>query len=213
MLDRKKNYALLAETVMKNLEKRNMEACYCDTKEEALEKACSYLSEGCSVSWGGSATLHSIGLIDYLTANEGTYTLYNRFACKTAEEKREMYAKGTLSDVYFMSSNALTKDGILVNMDGSGNRVASLAYGPNMVVLVIGMNKVTSTVEDAVHRIEMQAAPINTVHLNLDTPCTKTGTCIHCKSKSCICCNLAITRYNRVDGRIKVILVGEDLGY
>lgn len=203
----------LADQIMKNLKKRNMESYYCQTKEEALQQAISLLPEGCSVSWGGSTSLEEIGFMDYIEENSDKYTVFNRFIGKTNEEKRELYAKGALSDVYFMSSNAITKDGILVNMDGSGNRVASLCHGPNQVVLIVGMNKVAANLEEAIDRIHMIAGPTNVIRQQVDTPCMTTGSCVDCLSEECICCQLVITRFNRVNGRIHVILVGEDLGF
>lgn len=203
----------LADQLMKNLKKRNMESYYCETKEDALKQAIALLPEGSSVSWGGSTSLEEIGFMDYIEENSDHYTVYNRFVGQTNEEKRELYAKGALSDVYFMSSNAITKDGILVNMDGTGNRVASLCHGPNKVVLVIGMNKVSANIDEAIDRIHMVAGPTNVIRQKVDTPCATTGSCVNCLSKECICCQLIITRFNRTDGRIHVILVGEDLGF
>lgn len=202
----------LANQMIQNMKKRNMEGFYCATKEEALEKALSFLEPGCSVSWGGSETLNEIGFMDEIK-NHTECEIIDRFSAKTAEEKRQIYARATLSDYYYMSSNAITKDGILVNMDGSGNRVAALCHGPNHVVLVVGMNKVATTVEEAVNRIELVAGPSNTIRQKMDTPCSKTGSCTHCFSKDCICASLVVTRFCRQPGRIKIILVGENLGF
>jgi hypothetical protein len=203
----------LADQMIKKLEKRNMEGYYCETKEGALKKAISFLEPGCSISWGGSESLNQMGFMDYMKEHKDEYQILDRFAGETAEEKREIYGKATMADYYYMSANAITKDGVIVNMDGSGNRVASLCHGPAHVVLVIGMNKVAFNIEDAVDRIHLIAGPTNTIRQNMDTPCSKTGSCADCLSKDCICCNLVITRYNRQDGRIKVILVGDDLGF
>lgn len=203
----------LAIQMIEHLKKRNMEGYYCETKKEALEKAISFLPSQCSISQGGSESLNEIGFMDYMKVHKDDYQIIDRFAGKTVEEKREIYGKSTMADYYFMSANAITKDGIIVNMDGSGNRVACLCHGPNHVVLVIGMNKVAYNLEDAINRIHLVAGPTNTIRQQMNTPCSKTGSCADCLSKDCICCNLVITRYNRQDGRIKVILTGEDLGF
>jgi hypothetical protein len=199
--------------IMKQLEKRNIESYYCNTKENALAQAISLLKPGCSVSWGGSATLEEIGLIDYIKKHTNDYIVYDRDTAKNPEEKKEIYRKASTCDCYFMSSNAITKDGILVNIDGNGNRVASLCNGPDQVVLIVGMNKVSGSIEEAIDRIHMIAAPANALRLKLKTPCTLTGDCMQCLSKECICSQLVVTRFNRNNGRIKVILVGEDLGF
>lgn len=203
----------LADQIIAQLKKRNIEGYYCESKEETLEKAVSFLNLGCSVSWGGSESLKEIGFMDYMASQKENYQIIDRFQGKTPEEKRNLHAKATMADYYYMSSNAITKDGILVNMDGSGNRVASLCYGPNHVVLIVGMNKVTATIEEAIDRIHLIAAPTNTIRMELNTPCALTGSCADCFSKDCICGSLVITRYNRQEGRIKVLLVGEDLGF
>ena len=211
MTPRKKYYEAAAATLIKNLEKRGMEAYYVDNSEEALQKALSFTAPGSSVSWGGSMTITDMGLIDALKA--GDYVVLDRTVPKTDEEKREFFGKVNMCDFYFMSSNAITMDGELLNIDGIGNRVASLIFGPSNVIIVAGMKKVVDNIESAVDRARNTAAPINTMRLNRKTPCTQTGRCMDCMSPDCICNQFVVTRRSAPAGRIKVILVGEELGY
>ena len=211
MTPRKKYYEAAAATLIKNLEKRGMEAYYVDNSEEALQKALSLTAPGSSVSWGGSMTITDMGLIDALKA--GDYVVLDRTVPKTDEEKREFFGKVNMCDFYFMSSNAITMDGELLNIDGIGNRVASLIFGPSNVIIVAGMNKVVDNIESAVDRARNTAAPINTMRLDRKTPCTQTGRCMDCMSPDCICNQFVVTRRSAPAGRIKVILVGEELGY
>ena len=201
----------LANTIIKNMAKKNMEGYYCATSAEAVEKALSLMPEGASVTWGGSMTLTECGLMDALkTAN---YELIDRDTAKTPEDSRLMYAKQVMSDYYLMSSNAITIDGELLNIDGRANRVSCLCWGPQNVIIIAGMNKVCSDVESAVQRVRNFAAPPNCVRLNRNTPCTQTGKCGDCYSPDCICSQVLITRRSSTPNRIKVILVGEELGY
>ena len=201
----------LANTIIKNMAKKNMEGYYCATSAEAVEKALSLMPEGASVTWGGSMTLTECGLMDALkTAN---YELIDRDTAKTPEDSRLMYAKQVMADYYLMSSNAITIDGELVNIDGRANRVSCLCWGPQNVIIIAGMNKVCSDVESAVQRVRNFAAPPNCVRLNRNTPCTQTWKCGDCYSPDCICSQVLITRRSSTPNRIKVILVGEDLGY
>ena len=201
----------LANTIIKNMAKKNMEGYYCATSAEAVEKALSLMPEGASVTWGGSMTLTDCGLMDALkTAN---YELIDRDTAKTPEDSRLMYAKQVMADYYLMSSNAITIDGELVNIDGRANRVSCLCWGPQNVIIIAGMNKVCSDVESAVQRVRNFAAPPNCVRLNRNTPCTQTGKCGDCYSPDCICSQVLITRRSSTPNRIKVILVGEELGY
>lgn len=201
----------LANTIIKNMAKKNMEGYYCATSAEAVEKALSLMPEGASVTWGGSMTLTECGLMDALkTAN---YELIDRDTAKTPEDSRLMYAKQVMADYYLMSSNAITIDGELLNIDGRANRVSCLCWGPQNVIIIAGMNKVCSDVESAVQRVRNFAAPPNCVRLNRNTPCTQTGKCGDCYSPDCICSQVLITRRSSTPNRIKVILVGEELGY
>ena len=201
-----------AETIIKNLEKRNMEGYFAETKEEAVRIIMErFLTPGTSVCFGGSMTLKESGLMDAIEQSD--CIVYDRTTAKTPEEMRDMKAKMINSDYFLMSTNAITIDGELVNIDGFANRVSFLCYGPEHVIVLAGMNKVVSGVEDGVRRVRDVASPPNTVRLNKNTPCAKTGRCGDCYSEDCICSQLVITRRSGVKNRIKVILVAEELGY
>lgn len=201
----------LANTIIKNMHKKNLEGYYCATSAEAVEKALSFMPEGSSVTWGGSMTLTECGLMDAL--KNANYEIIDRDTAKTPEEARLMYAKQVMADYYLMSSNAITIDGELVNIDGRANRVSCLCWGPENVIIIAGINKVTPDVESALKRVRNFAAPPNTVRLNKNTPCSQTGRCGDCYSPDCICSQVVITRRSSTPNRIKVILVGEELGY
>lgn len=201
----------LAHTMIENLKKKNMEGYYCATSAEAVEKALSLMPEGSSITWGGSETIKECGLMDALQSKN--YELIDRMEAKTPEESRAMYAKQVMADYFLMSSNAVTIGGELVNIDGHANRVACLCCGPKNVIVIVSMNKVCPDIESAIKRARNFAAPPNTVRLNKNTPCAKTGKCADCYSPDCICSEIVITRRSSIPNRIKVILVGEELGY
>lgn len=188
-----------------------MEGYYCPDGASAVQTALSLMPEHSVISWGGSMTLNETGLMEQLQKRD--YTLIDRMTASTPEERRELYAKATLADYYLMSTNAITLDGQLVNIDGAGNRVACLIHGPENVIILAGMNKVCPDVESAIRRVKNCATPPNTVRLNCKTPCAVTGICGDCLSPETICCQEVITRYSRIKGRIKVILIGEEYGY
>lgn len=196
--------------VVKALEGRHFEAYYCETKEEALQKALSLIPEGSLVSWGGTVTAAQIGLTEAL--HGGKYELIDRDAAPP-EERQERMRQALLSDYFISGANAISEDGEIVNVDGNGNRVAAIAYGPKHVVVVAGMNKVVKTLNGAVERARTVAAPINKQRFGGTTPCIRTGSCGNCKAEDCICCQVLVTRVCRPAGRIKVILVGEELGF
>lgn len=206
-------YTIQAERVIGEMKRRNFEAFYCPTKEDALKKAISLIEKGSVVGSGGSATIKEIGLLDYVMSHPEDYTYVDRSLAKNDQEAREYHAKNILSDYYLMSSNAFTADGQLINIDGNGNRVSCLCFGPKHVIIVVSMNKMCADVEDAYRRIRQDACPPNALRLNLDTPCAKTGYCAECTSTSSICTSFVTTRMSRYPGRIKVILVGEPLGF
>lgn len=201
----------LANTIIKNMAKKNMEGYYCATSAEAVKKALSLMPEGSSITWGGSMSVIECGLMDAI--HQKNYDLIDRDTAKTPEEAREMYAKQVMADYYLMSTNAITMNGELVNIDGRANRVSCLCWGPQNVIIIAGMNKVATDVEDAIKRVRNIAAPANTVRLNRNTPCAQTGKCGDCYSPDCICSQVLVTRRSSTPNRIKVILVGEELGY
>lgn len=212
MNPRQTHYETLADTIIKNLKKRRMDGCYCATVEEAEKKAFSYLTPGCSVSFGGSMTLEDTGMLTALRHDPNIHLL-DRATAKTPEETKQIFHDALSADFYFMSTNAITVNGELVNIDGNGNRVAALIYGPENVIVMVGMNKVAANVEEAVSRVHNMATPMNCHRLNKKTPCAATGVCADCLSPDCICNQVVVTRRSGIEGRIKVILIGEELGY
>ena len=208
---REKRNEVLGARVVKALESRNMEAYYVKTKEEALEKALELIPEGSTISWGGTMSAQEIGLTQAL--KDGEYVVYDRETVGTREEKEEIAHKALNCDFFLGSTNAISEDGVMVNIDGNANRVAAYAYGPKNVLLIVGMYKVVKTEADAMSRAKNEAAPINAQRFGIDTPCVKNGSCFDCKKPECICCQILITRYSRVAKRTKVILVDENLGF
>ncbi|MGB4658257.1 MAG: lactate utilization protein [Mobilitalea sp.] len=211
MTPKKVNYENLADSIIEKFNKRGIEGYYCEDIDEALLTAKRFLTPGCSISWGGSETLKEIGLLEELTSSD--YVIYDRDTAKTADEKSQLYSKIVTSDYFFMSSNAITLDGQLVNIDGSGNRVACLITGPKNVIVIAGMNKVVTDVDTGIERVRNMASPPNAVRLSCKTPCADSGKCSNCLTDDCICCEIVITRKSKIPGRIKVILVGEELGF
>ncbi len=196
--------------LVKNLQGRHFEAYYCANRQEALEKALELIPEGASVGWGGAMSAEQIGLMD--AVRKGNYRPLDRSTCKTQEEKDLVARESMFADVFLTGANALSIDGQMVNIDGTGNRVAATIYGPKTVLVIAGMNKVCDSLEDAFRRARTVAAPMNKQRFSNATPCAVTGTCADCKAEGCICNQIVITRHCRPAGRIKFILVGEDLG-
>ncbi len=203
-------YKNQANTIIKGLKKRNMTGYYCNSSSEAVKLANSLIEDNKIVTWGGSMTINDIGLTDSLKTRN--LTILDRGKAKTPEEVKKAYRDAFSSDYYLMSTNAITLNGELVNIDGNGNRVAALIYGPDKVIIVAGMNKVAIDVPAAIERVHNFASPANTNRLNLNTPCSTSGICHKCLSGS-ICCQTVITRNSRHNNRIHVILIGEELGY
>ena len=204
-------YENAAATIIKGLEKRQMEGYYCPDRTSAVAKALELMPEGSSIAWGGSMSLHESGLMEAVC--HGSYEIIDRESAKTPEEQRQLYGRVACCDYFLMSTNAITMDGELVNIDGRGNRVAFLCYGPQNVIILAGMNKVVTDVDAGLKRVRNTATPANTVRLHKKTPCAVTGRCGECFSPDCICSQFVVTRRSGVPGRIKVILVGEELGY
>lgn len=200
-----------SKTLIKAFQRHGMEACYCATASDAKEKILSLIPEGSSVTWGGSESLAQAGVCDAIV--NGNYDFIDRKTAKTSEEARALYGKIVCADYFLTSTNAFTKDGMLVNIDGASNRVACIAHGPAHVIVLASMNKLCSSVEDAVKRIRTHACPPNAVRVGVSTPCAKTGVCADCLSPECICCEILVTRYSRVPGRIQIVLCGKELGF
>ncbi len=211
MESKKKFYENQAVTIIKAMQKRNFEGYYAPDAKAAKELALSFVSDNSLVSFGGSMTLTDSGILDGL--RNMSIELLDRSIAETPEEVAKIYRGSFSADTYFTSTNAITLEGELVNIDGNGNRIAALIFGPKQVVVVAGMNKVTINVDEAINRVKNLASPPNTVRLSKNTPCAKTGKCHDCYSEDCICNNTVITRRTGTPGRIKIILVGEELGY
>ncbi len=208
------------QELMLALEKNNMKPYYAETKEEAYKIVETLIPEGATVTHGGSESIKECGIIPLLKS--GKYTYLDRSAATTPEETAEIYAQSAKADVYFTSANAITKDGILYNVDGNSNRVSAIAFGPKSVICVVGVNKIVDTLQDAVERVRAIAAPKNTVRLNCPTYCKEKGHCVKgpdapmgegCDSPGRICCNFLVSAQQRHKDRIKVIIVNENLGY
>ena len=204
----KKRNELWVQTIIKGLESRNMTGYYAATKEEALKKALELIPEGSSVTMGGAMSAHEIGLVE--AVKKGNYNFIDRDAM---EDKRAAMLAAYDADVFLASVNAMTQDGVLVNIDGNSNRVSAIAQGPRKVLFIVGMNKVCDDVDGAMKRARNVAAPTNAQRFGLSTPCAKTGACMNCKSPDTICCQFLITRYSRHKDRIHVILVNDELGF
>ncbi len=203
-----KRNELLAQKVIKGLESRNMTGFYAESKEVALAKALELIPEGSSVTMGGAMSAHEIGLVDAL--KDGNYNFIDRDAY---EDKRAAMLMAYDADFFLSSANAMTEDGIIVNIDGNSNRVSAIAQGPKKVLFIVGMNKICNDVDGAMKRARNVAAPINAQRFGLSTPCAKTGACMNCKSPDTICCQFLITRFSRHKDRIFVILVNDSLGF
>ena len=207
---RKIYYSKRGQVLVKNLRSRHFEAYYCADRSSALEKALELIPKGASVGWGGAMSAEEIGLID--AVRSGGYHAIDRDKGATPEERDEIMRQCLSAQVFLTGANALSLDGQMVNIDGNGNRMAAIVYGPESVIVVAGMNKVMDSLEDAVTRARTVAAPMNKQRFGAVTGCAETGVCVNCKSEGCICNQILISRHCRPAGRIKFILVGEALG-
>ena len=204
-------YEKRAQVLVKNLKSRHFEAYYCPDSASALAKALELIPEGASVGWGGALSAQQIGLID--AVKSGSFAAIDRDAATTPEERTQALKRCLTADVFLCGANALSLDGQMVNIDGTGNRVAAIAYGPDTILVIAGMNKVCDTLDDAVTRARTVSAPMNKQRFPFKTPCEVTGACADCKSEESICNQILITRNCRPAGRIKFVLVGEELGF
>ena len=201
----------IGKKVCDALNSRGFCACYCNTKQDALIKALSFIPEGKTVSWGGCKSAEEIGLIE--AVKNGNYTVLDRDTAQTPEERQQIMKQALTCDVFLTGTNAITETGELVNIDGIGNRVAAMTYGPDSVIVIAGMNKLVFNVMDAANRARTTAAPINAQRFDIKTPCKIDGACHDCNSPDSICSYVVRTRRCKPEGRIKVILVGESLGF
>ena len=203
-------YKKRGEILVKNLKARHFDAWYCDTKAEALAKALELIPEGSSVGWGGAMSAQQIGLMTAL--HEGNYNALDRDLAKSPEEREQAMKDCMFADFFLTGANALSLDGQMVNIDGAGNRVSAIIYGPKNILVIAGMNKVMDDLDSTIQRARTVAAPMNKQRFEPNTPCAVTGSCADCKVEGCICNHIVVTRHCRPVGRIKFILVGESLG-
>ena len=201
-----------AASVIKKLARHNMDGYFCPTSADAVELVTSWMHEGDSVTWGGSETFTETGM---KAAHDGAgiYRMLDRATATTPEEQRQMWLDRNVADWFFMSANALTTNGELVNIDGNSDRLSLLLHGPEHVVVLVGMNKLVADIDAGVKRIRTITCPLNASRLHTETPCDLTGVCAECHAPKCMCCNIVVTRHSRHEGRIRVVLIGEDLGY
>lgn len=207
----KKYYQKQAQVVINNMKRRNFDAYYCDNVSEAKKLIYNLLGSKKTIGYGGSMTLKENGFFESL--EDMGHELIKREDYKTPNEQDELKKKLITCDAFFTSSNAITIDGELINIDGACSRVAYMLYGPKEVYVVAGMNKISFSREEGLSRASNVAAPKNAIRLNHETPCTKAGKCMNCLDEDTICCDIVITRFSRIKNRIKVILIGEELGY
>lgn len=199
------------EQLVKHLKSRHFDAYYCKNAADALKKALELIPEGSSVGWGGTKSAEQIGLLDAI--RNGNYRAIDRENAKTPDQKEQLAREALFADVFITGANAMSLDGQMVSIDGTGNRVAAIIYGPKTVLVIVGMNKVCATVEEAISRARTVAAPMNMQRFMKDTPCAVTGVCGDCKCEDGICNQILITRHCRPANRIRYIVVGEDLGF
>lgn len=202
----------LGAKMVKAMQRRHFDAYYCATASEAKAKVNELIPEGASVTWGGTMTVRDMD-IPKMLQERGTLKVWDRDKVETPEEKQQMYLRAFQADYYLSSANAITEDGIIVNIDGNGNRVAAITWGPQHVIFVVGMNKVAQDPEAALKRARSTAAPINAARFDIQTPCQLDGQCHNCNSPQSICNYIHFLRNSSKPGRIIVILVGENLGY
>ena len=201
----------VAQHLVRHPERRNMAACYCPTAAEAVKKVSELIPDGSSVTWGGSVTIRDMGIPAALHAR-ATLNVMDRDMAKTRDEAQEIYRQAFTADYYLSSANAISEDGVIVNIDGTGNRVAAITFGPKHVIFIVSLNKVAQTVEAALARARSTASPINAARFDIKTPCQKDGVCHNCNSPESICNYVHFLR-NSPGRRHTVILVGEDYGY
>ncbi len=204
----KKRNETLAGEVIRGLKSRNMNGYYAENKAKALKTALEIIPPKSTIAMGGAMSVRDIGLIDAI--EEGDFNYIDR---DEAKDKRQASLKAYDADFFLSSANSITKDGVIINIDGNANRVSAISYGPRKVLFVIGMNKVCPDVDSAMKRARNVAAPMNVLRFDINPPCREKGSCLNCKSPDTICCQFLITRYSRDADRIHVIMVNEDLGF
>lgn len=208
---KEKRSEMLGQRLVSMLQKRHFEAYYCANAEEALAKVSELVPDGSTVAWGGSATIREMGITKLM--HERELNVIDRDLAPSPEKMVEMHRQGLLSDYFITSCNAISDDGVIVNVDGNGNRVAAMCFGPKNVIVICGTNKIAPSVEAAISRAREYAAPINAARFMGDTPCAKGGKCMNCTSPQSVCSQVLVTRLCKPAGRIKVVVVNEDWGF
>ena len=211
MTSKQQAFEATAKSIINQLHSRNMEGFFFENSRDAVSAILAMMPKGSSVTWGGSETLKESGMMEAL--KKGDYEVIDRDTVTTPEERRLQYSQMVLADYFFMSSNAVTQNGELVNIDGNSNRVGLLVHGPKQVMILVGMNKIAADVESGIKRVRTYACPANAKRLNKNTPCGVLGKCGECLSSECMCNQIVITRRSGHPGRIKVFFIAEDLGY
>lgn len=212
MTPKKQAFKTLANTMIQNFKKRNIEAFYCEDSVAAVALAMDLMKDGGRVGMGGAETVRECGLLDAVKVADNLHFI-DRSLATTPEERKAVFLETMGCDYFLMSSNAVTIDGELINIDGNGNRVACLCHGPEQVIVLVGMNKIVDDISSGIARTQNVAAPANAARLGTRTPCAALGHCGDCHSQDCMCAQIVITRHSRQNGRIKVLLIGEELGF
>lgn len=202
---------LFAESIIKRLGRRHIKGYYCETGPEAVDLLLSLIPDGSQVTWGGSQTIRQLGVPDALRA-KGTLDVRDRDLASSRDEALQIYREAFFADYYLSSANAMSEDGVIVNIDGNGNRVAAITFGPKNVIFIVGLNKVCQDADAALKRARSTASPINAARFDVKTACKADGACHNCNAADSICNYIHFLR-NSPGGRHQVILVGESLGY
>ncbi len=200
------------ERTIEGLKSHNMKGYFAKDINNLYEIIRNIINENDLVSFGGSMTLFETGVLDFL--RKGNYRLLDRYEENLSKEDiKEIYRKSFFADAYFLSANAIIETGEIYNVDGIGNRVAAMIYGPDKVIVIVGVNKIVKTLEDAISRNKNISAPANTKRLEIDAPCRKIGTCVDCKSDKRICNKYSLIKRESIDDRMHVIIINEEFGY
>ncbi len=211
-----KNMKWIKETkinkIIDELNKNNMDGYFVNSKEDLINKIDKLVEDGATVSCGGSMTLFETGVIDYLRSEK--FNFLDRYEeGLSAADIKKIFIRSFSADAYFTSTNAITEKGELYNVDGNGNRVAAMLYGPEKVIVIVGINKIVKNIDEAIIRNERISAPANCKRLNKNTPCIQIGNCVNCSSIDRICNEYTVIKRQSNRGRIHVIFLNEELGY
>ncbi len=210
---RKAHARILGAQVAAECSKKGFQAVYADSSEEALEKVLSLIPEEVAVGISGSVSVREIGAVEALEKRGNPVVQHWDPSLKTVEEKKARLLEEVSCTVHLTGTNAITQDGMLVNIDGTGNRTAAMSWGPGKIIFVVGINKICPDLESAIRRVRDVATPPNALRLGIETPCAKTGHCMNCNSPQRVCRALLILERATMGRESHVIIVGESLGY